>query len=125
MVETNTLVLSATIFSGESISGEIDLSAFALNKDNYRAFAIVPPKSFTGSITFMSLVSEEYHNIRDALKAEYVIQAEDGDDLSSEYIPLDPVPFSAISNMKIRYGTAGVPVVAATDMVFKIVVRLY
>lgn len=97
-METNTLSLEVTIASGENVSGTADLSAFAINKDNFRIHAIDWSDEWTtanghfevsrdGGSTWRRLIDaggdevfvvpvagEETVMIPDALKSVYLIR---------------------------------------------------
>lgn len=123
MVETNTITLTATIASGASLSGAIDMSAFALNKDNFRLFGIIMPAAWTtANLTFQASFDSglTWIDIMDALGTEYTVIAG-----TSRYIPVDPTPFAAIPMLKIRSGTVSTPVNQGADRIVALIMRAY
>jgi len=123
MVETNTLPLVATIASGASISDAVDMSAYAINKDNYRLFGIVMPAAWTAAnLTFQASFDggTTWNDVMDATGTEYTVTAG-----TSRYIPVDPTPFAAIPMLKIRSGTAAAPVNQAADRALTFILRSY
>ena len=123
MVETNNIILPVIIDSGEAVSHAADLSAFALNKDNFRLFGIIMPAAWTtANLTFQASFDSglTWIDIMDALGTEYTVTAG-----TSRYIPVDPTPFSAIPMLKIRSGTASTPVDQTEERTLALILRSY
>lgn len=122
------VALTTTIASGQSLSGSVDLNVTtdsnggSLGFDR-RLFGIIIPSSFTGtSISFQASSDNgvTWNNIYDALGSEYYITV-----AASRYIPVDPTPFSAVSMIRVRSGTAASPTTEAADRSIKLIVRAY
>lgn len=127
MAETNIIVLPVTINSGEAVSHSADLSAFALNKDNFRLFGIVMPSVWTAAnLTFQASFDSglTWYDIYDADTTtggtNYEVAAS-----ASRYIPIDPTPFSATPMIKVRSGTVATPVNQAADRILALILRSY
>ena len=123
MPETNTMILTTTIASGSSLSGVIDMSAFALNKDNYRLFGIVMPSAWTAAnLTFQASYDggTTWVNVWDATGDEMSVMAD-----ANRWIALIPDALSPISFLKIRSGSSSSAVNQASDRTLNLILRSY
>ena len=123
MKETNTILLSTNISSGSSLSGVIDMSAFALNKDNYRLFGIVMPSAWTAAnLTFQASYDggTTWVNVWDATGDEMSVIAD-----ANRWIALIPDALSAISFLKIRSGSSSSAVNQSSDRTLNLILRSY
>lgn len=103
---------TATILSGASLSGAIDLGP-------NRAFAIVMPASWTtANLTFQgSADGITYNNLYDDTGTEVSVTA-----AASQYIVVSsPAKLLGVRWIKVRSGTSGTPVNQGADRVVKIV----
>lgn len=121
MTETNTLTLNALIASGESISGSIDMSAFAVNKDSFRLFGIIIPTTWNAaSLTFQGSIDDgdTWHEMLDATGVAHSVTA-----VAGAWHTLDPAIFSSVPMVKVRSGTATSPVTQDADRDLYLVLR--
>lgn len=121
MSDPNILIKSATIEAGESLSGAIDMSAFSINKDNFRLFNIVMPAAWTAAnLTFQFSIDDgvTFVDMYDADGNEVTAAADSG-----RGIVILPEAFSAISHLKIRSGTSASEVIQVEERIIKLVLR--
>ncbi len=103
--------LSATIASGASLSGTINVGGL-------RLFAITMPSAWTAAGVSFQVSSDEgatWANLYDASGNELVSTADAG-----RCIALDPVPFSFAQYLRLRSGTASAPVAQSSDRVLQL-----
>jgi hypothetical protein len=101
------LTFSAAIANGASLSDAIDLGGRRLG-------AIVMPAAWTAAaLTFqVSVDGTNYYNLYDQDGVEFSLSAD-----TSRTIVIDPSYFALFRYIKIRSGTAGVPVNQGADRI--------
>lgn len=106
---------TVTIASGASLSPEVGM-------DGYHLIGIVMPAAWTAAaITFQGAADgATYNSVYDNNGTEVTVQAS-----ASRHIQLTPSLLSGLSAVKLRSGTAGVPVNQGADRVLGLVFRAY
>lgn len=104
-------IISATILSGASLSAAVYLGSGTLSK-------IIMPATWTAAnLTFQtSDDGTTYSNLYDASGTEYVVTA-----AASRAIIVPVSEFQGFRYMKVRSGTAGVPVNQGADRVLTLI----
>lgn len=121
MAETNTLTLTSTISSGESLSDSADLSAFALNKDSYRLFGIDLPATWTTAnlVVYQKHADGAYKAVKDETGSDLTITATAGDCIRFS----NPAQFAALTDIKLLSGSTATPVNQAADREITLILR--
>ena len=122
MKEANTIHLTATIASGESISSSIDMSAFALGKDNYRLHAIDWPSNLDAA-NFSFETSRD-----DGVTWRRIIEANGNEafvvPVAGEETVLIPEALKSVSLIRLCSGSKASPVNQSSNRTFTLIVGL-
>lgn len=106
--------VSATISSGTSLSGAVNLGGL-------RLFGIVMPSTWTtANLTFQMSYDggTTWVNMYDASGNELTVAAS-----TSRYIALDPLLYSSVSMIKVRSGTSSASVSQGQDSTLQLSLR--
>lgn len=107
--------VKVTIASGQSLSGALDCAGL-------RPVAIITPSAWTAADITVQVYDRNSAGYVNMYKAdagtEYTIKADAG-----RYIPLPATDYAGVDQLKLRSGTASVPVAQAADRDIVVVLR--